>query len=176
MTKTEISISCLSYIYCHCFLINISVSSRICIGMKKESAQKTTFLLFVCMTKLLCPERKLLLMVWFHWPVHMDSHCVLHIYSVFMCFVIYCLGLWTSLPPARWYFISLTCLISCRDREIDCEFGYRDRLSNAGKGSVKNFRSILHRGVSTAELGNVVGFLPSSRLNHRPGLINSPVL
>lgn len=136
MTKTEISIGCLSYIYCHCFLINISVSSRIGIGMKKESAQKTTFLLFVCMTKLLCPERKLHLMVWFHCPVHMDSHCVLHIYSVFMCFVIYCLGLWTSLPPARWYFISLTCLISCRDGEIDCDFGYRDRLSGAGKGSV----------------------------------------
>lgn len=39
----EIPISCLSYIHSQCFLINIGVSSRICIGMKKESAQKTTF-------------------------------------------------------------------------------------------------------------------------------------
>lgn len=59
----EISISCSSYIYCQCFLMNIDVSSRICTGVKKESAQKTTFFLSVCVTKLFCPKRKLLLVV-----------------------------------------------------------------------------------------------------------------
>lgn len=120
-----ISLSCLNYIYCQCFLINIIVSSWICIGMKEESAEKTTFLLFVCVTKLLCPKRKLLLVVWFDWSVDMGSHWILHIYSVFMCFIVYCLHLWMSLPPAWWNFISLNCLVSWGGGEIGCDFGYR---------------------------------------------------
>lgn len=57
MIKAEKCVSCLSYIYCHCFLV-ISVTSRISIGMEKRCAHKRTLILFMCMTKLFYPKRE----------------------------------------------------------------------------------------------------------------------
>lgn len=48
--------------------------------------------LFMCMTKLLCPKRKNAFngLIWLVCS-YIDSHWVLHICSVCFCFIMYCL-------------------------------------------------------------------------------------